>query len=108
MGFGRFDRFHERLHAFFDRRDDLLAVASIIAECVLGKRLAEAGEHAVVIDDQAEVFARKAPIRAGNRLHQRVRLHRLVDVEGGQAFDVEAGQPHGADDRRPGSDASGP
>src|SRR5439155_14038933 len=31
-------------------------------------------------------------------LHQRMRFHRLVDVESREALDVEAGQPHGTDD----------
>ena len=95
------DGVDQRLHALFDGCDDLLAVCTVVAQRVLRKRLAQAVQHAVVIDDQAEVLARPDPVRPRYRLHQRVRLHRLVDVERREAFDVEAGQPHGADDGDP-------
>ena len=36
-----------------------------------------------------------------NRLHQGMRLHRLVQIQRGQALHVKAGQPHGADDGDP-------
>ncbi len=98
MRFGGQDGVLQGLHAFLQRRHDLLT-AAVIAECILGEGLAQALQHAVVVDDQAEVLARKTPVGAGDGLHQGVRPHRLVDVQRRQAFDVEAGQPHGADDR---------
>ena len=97
----RLDGVDQRLHALFDGCDDLLAVRTVVAQRVLRKRLAQAVQHAVVVDDQAEILARPDPVRPGDRLHQRVRLHWLVDVERREAFDVEAGQPHGADDSDP-------
>ena len=48
--------------------------------------------------DPASLVGAKG-VRASDGLHQRVRLHRLVDVERGQTFHIEARQPHGADDR---------
>ena len=71
---------------------------AIVAEGVLRQRLAQALEHAVVVDDHAEILAGIDAVGARDGLHQRVRLHRLVDVERRQALHVEAGQPHGADD----------
>ena len=62
------------------------------------QRLAQALQHAVVVDDQAEILAWIDTVRPGDGLHQRVGLHRLVDVERREALHVEAGQPHGADD----------
>ena len=44
------------------------------------------------------VFAGIDAVGAGDGLHEGVGLHRLVNVEGLQALDIEAGQPHGADD----------
>ena len=99
MRLGRLDGFEERLHPLLDRRDDFLAARAVVAERVLRQRRAQARQHAVVIDDQAEILAGIDPVRPRDGLHQRVRLHRLVDVERGQAFHVEARQPHGADDR---------
>ena len=88
----------QRLHPLLDRRDDLLLAAAFVAERVLRQRLAQALEHAVVVHDQAEVLAGINAVGARDGLHQRVRLHRLVDVERREALHVEAGQPHGADD----------
>ena len=99
MLLGLLDGREQRLHPLLDRRDDLLAAVAVVAERVLRQRLAQALEHAVVVDDQPEILAGINAVRAGDRLHQRVRLHRLVDVERREAFHVEAGQPHGADDR---------
>ena len=99
MRLGRLDGFEERLHPLLDRRDDLLAARAVIAERILRQRRAQARQHAVVIDDQAEILAGIDAVRPRDGLHQRVRLHRLVDVERGKALHVEARQPHGADDR---------
>src|SRR5262249_1069960 len=60
-------------------------------------RFAQALEHAVVVHDHAAVLARINAIGASNGLHEGMRLHRLIDVEGGEALDVEASEPHGAD-----------
>ena len=98
MRLGRLDGFEQGLHPLLDGRDDLFSVRAIIPERVLSQRAREALQHAVVVDDQAEVLARIHPVRARYGLHQRVRLHRLVDVERRQTFHVEAGQPHRADD----------
>ena len=44
------------------------------------------------------VFAGIDAVGAGDGLHEGVGLHGLVDVERLQALDIEAGEPHGADD----------
>ena len=82
--------------------------SSVVAQGILRQRLAQALEHAVVVHDHAEVLARIHAVGAGDGLHQGVGLHRLVDVERGQALHVEAGQPHGADDGDAERDAAGP
>ena len=87
-------------HQFLDRRHDVAVLAAVVlvAEGVLRQRLAQALEHPVVVHDDAAVLAGIHAVGAGDGLHQVVRLHRLVDVERRQALDVEAGQPHRADD----------
>ena len=55
-------------------------------------------ENAAVIDDQAVVLALVHAVRAGNGLHERVRLERLVEIERTQGRHVEPRQPHGAND----------
>jgi len=42
MRFRRLDRFQKRLDPFFDRRDDLFAVAALVAERILGEGGAQA------------------------------------------------------------------
>ncbi len=54
-------------------------------------------ENAAIVNDQAVVLAFIDAVGAGDGLHQGVRLERLVEVERGQARNVKAGQPHGAD-----------
>ena len=99
MRFGRYNGFNQGLHALFDRLDNLPAVViAVVTKRILRQRLPQAPQHAVVVDDQAKILAGIDPVRSCDRLHQRVRLHRLVDVEGGQAFHVEARHPHRADD----------
>ncbi len=100
MRLRRLDGFDQRLHPLFDRRDDLLsaAVIAVIAERILRQGLPQAFQHAVVVDDQAEILAGIHPVRPRDRLHQAVRFHGLVDVERRKALDIEPGQPHGADD----------
>ena len=70
----------------------------VVAQGVLRQRFAQALEHAVVVHDDAAVLAGIDAVGAGDGLHQGVGLHRLVDVERAKALDIEAGQPHGADD----------
>ena len=98
MRLRRLDGLDQRLHPLLDRRDDLLAAVAVVAQRVLRQRLAQALQHAVVVDDQAEILAGIDAVGPRDGLHQGVGLHRLVDVERRQALHVEAGQPHGADD----------
>jgi len=56
------------------------------------------GEHAVVVDDQTVLLAAAHAVDARDGLHQGMALHGPVQVKRGQAFHVEAGQPHRADD----------
>ena len=88
-------------HQLLDRRHDVTGTVAVVlvAKGILRQRLAQALEHAVVVDDDAAVLAGKDTVGAGDGLHQVVGLHRLVDVERRQALHVEAGQPHRADDR---------
>ena len=106
----RLDGLEQRRNQFLDRRHDAAAVAAVVlvAQGILRQRLAQALEHAVVVHDDAAVLAGIDAVGAGDGLHQVVRLHRLVDVERRQALDVEAGQPHGADDGDAERDAAGP
>ena len=63
--FGRLDRLEQRLHQLLDRRDDVARRRLVlIPERILRQRLAQALEHAVVVDDQAAVLARD---RRGSR-----------------------------------------
>jgi hypothetical protein len=55
-------------------RDDLLFAVAVIAERIMRQRRAEARQHAVVIDDQAEILARIDAVRPRDGLHQRMRL----------------------------------
>ena len=103
MRLRRLDSFDQRLQTLLDRLDDLLAAFAVVAESVLCQSLPQASQHAVVVDDQAEILSGIDSVCPCDRLHQAVRPHRLVYVEGRQAFHIEAGQPHGADD----SDAEG-
>jgi hypothetical protein len=85
-------------HPLFDRGHDAAPPLAVVAQGVLRKRLAQALEHAVVVDDDADS---PCPDIGGWRERwpaSGVGLHRLVDVERRQALHVEAGQPHGADD----------
>ena len=47
------------------------------------------------------ILAREDAVCARNGLHESVCLHGLVDVEGREAFHIEAGEPHGTDDSDP-------
>ena len=61
------------------------------------QRLAQVLEDAAVVHDQTVVLALVHPVGAGDGLHQRMGLEGLVEIEGGEARHVEAGEPHGAD-----------
>ena len=77
----RLDGLDQSLHTLLDRRDDLFVARAVIAERILRQRLPQALQHAVVVDDQAEILAGIHAVRPRNRLHQAVRLHRLVEVK---------------------------
>ena len=64
--------------------------------------------EAEVVDDQAARLVAEHAVHAGDRLHQPVAAHRLVDVHRVQARRVEAGQPHVAHDARSGTGRRGP
>jgi hypothetical protein len=50
----------------------------------------------LLVDHQAEILAWVDSVRPGDGLHQRVRLHGIVDVERGEALHIEASKPHSA------------
>ena len=64
---------------------------------VFGEGGSEAFEDAAVVYEQAVVFAFGDAVCAGDGLHQGVAAHGFVDVEGSEARNIEAGEPHGAD-----------
>ena len=78
-------------------RTGLAAVAARSRAGEGRQRLAQVLEDAAVIHDQAVVLARVHPVGAGDGLHQRMGLEGFVEIEGGEARYVEAGEPHGAD-----------
>ncbi len=53
---------------------------------------------AEVVHNQAALFLEVDAVDAGDRLHQVVPLHRLVEVQGVEAGGIEPGEPHVADD----------
>ena len=59
-----------------------------------GQRLLQVLGQPQVVDDQAAGLVLEHAVDAGDRLHQPMAAHRLVDVEGVEAGRVEAGQPH--------------
>ena len=66
-----------------------------------GERLLEVAEDADVVDDEAVGFASKTRLARAMVCMSVWFLHRLVEVDGGEARDVEAGDPHGADEDEP-------
>jgi len=96
----RLQRLHQRFHQLLDGGDQVSPIASIviITERVLCQRRAQTPEHTVVVDDDPAVLAGIDTVGAGDGLHQGVGLHRLIDVQGREALDVEAGEPHGTHD----------
>ncbi|OPY86292.1 MAG: hypothetical protein A4E72_01712 [Syntrophus sp. PtaU1.Bin208] len=78
------------------------AASASIARSGKGRQgLAEILEDAAVIHDHPVVLALVDAVRPGDGLHQGVRLEGLVQVERGQARDVEAREPHRADNGNP-------
>src|ERR1700751_6268600 len=69
---------------------------ALVAKGILRQRFAQALEHAVVVHDHAAVLAGIDAVGAGNGLHERVRLHRLVNVAGGEGPHVKGREPHKA------------
>ena len=80
MGFGD-------LNGVFQRHNPLLqwrhyfCIATIFTQCILSEGFSQAFKHAVVVNNQTEVFAWISPVGAGDSLHQRVRPHRFVNVK---------------------------
>ena len=54
-------------------------------------------EHIDVVHDDAAGLAGIHAVGAGDGLHERVPLHRFVQIERGQVLHIETGQPHGTD-----------
>ena len=90
-------RIDQRLPQLLDK---LLLVANrrfaALARSVDGQGPLERGEDVGVVDDEAVVLAREYPVGTGDRLHERVVPHRLVEVDRRAARHVEPGHPHGA------------
>ncbi|MFQ3578027.1 MAG: hypothetical protein SNJ52_03330, partial [Verrucomicrobiia bacterium] len=95
-----FNGLHQGFQWFFDGCDDFLFTAIfIVAEGILGERLTQALEHAVVIHDHPTRLAGMNPVCPRNRLHEVVSPHRLVDTERREAFHIETRQPHRTNNR---------
>ena len=58
------------------------------------ERALELVGEAQIVDDEAARLVPEHPVDAGDRLHQPVATHGLVDIEAVQARCVEAGEPH--------------
>jgi len=54
--------------------------------------------HTQIIDNQAALFLKVNAVDAGDRLHQVVPLHRLVDIHRVKDGGIEPSEPHIADD----------
>ena len=65
---------------------------------IVRQRLSQRFDDADIVHDQTVALALRDAIGAGDGLHERVRLERLVQIETGKTLDVKAGQPHGADE----------
>src|SRR4030095_10875381 len=85
------DGLYQRLHECLDRSDEFAVVTTVtvVAKGILRQRFAQALEHAVVVHDHTAVLAGINAIGASNGLHESVRLHRLVNIEGGEALHVK-------------------
>ena len=81
MRLRRLDSLDQRLDSLLYRRDDLLATFAVVTQSILRQRLAQALQHAVVVDDQPKVLSGIDPVCPCDRLHQVMGPHRLVDVE---------------------------
>ena len=53
-----------------------------------------------IIDNQATLLLKVNAVNPGDRLHQIVPLHRLVDIHGVKARSIKPGKPHIADDHQ--------
>jgi hypothetical protein len=62
------------------------------------QRLLELLGEPEVVHDQPARLVLEHPVHPGDRLHQPVPAHRLVEVHGVEAWRVEPGQPHVAHD----------
>ncbi len=92
--FGAFEPAQGLAHGLVDVEPHLLAVARRI----LRERGLQFGPDAEIVDDEAARLVAEDAVDAGDRLHQRMALHRLVDIERVQRRRVESGQPHVAHD----------
>ena len=75
--------------------------AAAAAPAIEGQGLLQGGEHIGVVNDQAAVLAGEDAVGPGDRLHQGVVAHRLVEIQRRAARRIEAGEPHGADEHQP-------
>ena len=92
-----FHQFCEKLVLFFDR----IGLYTWSWSRRRWRAPSEVLEHADVVDDHARALARRATVRSRDGLHERVVLHRLVEIDGAAGRHVEAGDPHGADEHEP-------
>src|SRR5487761_744884 len=65
-----------------------------VALGVVGERTLQALGDSYVVDDQPALLLPEYPVHPGNRLHQAMAAHRLVDIHRVQRRSVETGKPH--------------
>ena len=81
---------------FFFIHGRVRATVAIHIRSVIGQGFPKRFDDSYIIDNQAVALTLGYAVSAGNRLHQRVRLQGLVQIQAGQAFYIETGQPHSA------------
>lgn len=90
-----FKRDAERLNEFRLILHGELIVAA--TRCVDSEGLFQLLKDIGIVNDEAIHLVVEDSIGAGDRLHERVTAHGLVEIDGRTTWSVEAGEPHGTD-----------
>ena len=93
----------DTLKGLFQCRDGLFLIDArlvLIRWAVIPQRVLEVLQDADVVDNQSTWLVLEHTIDAGNRLHQAMSAHRLVDIHRVHARRIEARKPHVPDDHK--------